>query len=353
MNRNFLAALTNAALVIVSVVTAFLIVELVARVWYGDFRLVNFPKTEANLLKKGFPAEFSPHLGYRPRPGLYTDTPWKTTATIGDHGIRLHGAAASAASSVVLAVGDSFTFGSDVGDGESWPARLQAVSGLNVINGGVFGYGIDQAILRAERLAAVFAPDAVILGFIADDVQRVELSVMYGVAKPVFTIGEGGLERLNPVLDPKPQPGHWLARFARDVFGYSVFVHHRFKQFFPQFWMSGMSKVRVHERGAEVACALLQNFAAIAGPGKVLLVQYEQQEIAAPERPPPVTALLACVAELDVEVVDLYVALKEVYATDRAAFDAFYDRHMTGRGNAFVAAELAKAETLQSLTAKR
>lgn len=353
MNRNFLAALTNAALVIVSVVAAFLIIELVARVWYGDFRLVNFPKTEANLLKKGFPAEFSPHLGYRPRPGLYTDTPWKTTATIGDHGIRLHGGGALAASPVVLAVGDSFTFGSDVGDGDSWPARLQVVSGLNVINGGVFGYGIDQAILRAERLTAVFAPDAIILGFIADDMQRVELSVMYGVAKPVFAIGEGGLERLNPVLDPAPRPAHWLTRFTRDVFGYSIFFHHRFKQFFPQFWMSGMSNVRVHEHGAEVACALLQKFAAIAGPRKVLLVQYELREIAAPERPLAVTALLACVAELDVEVVDLYVALKEAHATDRAVFDTFYDRHMTGRGNAFAAAELAKAEALQSLMAKR
>jgi hypothetical protein len=353
MNRNFLAALTNAALVLASVVAAFLIVELVARVWYGNFRLVNFPKTEASLLKRGFPAQFSTHLGYRPRPGVYTDTPWKTTATIGDHGVRLHGAAAPAVSPTVLAVGDSFTFGSDVGDGDSWPARLQAASGLNVINGGVFGYGIDQAILRGERLAAVFVPDAVILGFIADDVQRAELSVMYGVAKPVFTIGEGGLERLNPVLDPVPQPAHWLARFTRDVFGYSIFLHHRFKQFFPQFWMSGMSSVRVHGHGVEVACALLQKFAAIAGPGKVLLVQYEQGEIAAPERPPPVMALLACVAALDVEVVDLYLALKEVYATDRAVFDAFYDRHMSARGNAFVAAELAKAETLRSLTAKR
>ncbi len=353
MNRNFLVASTKAALVIVSVVVAFLIVELTARIWYGDFRLINFPKTEANLLKKGFPAEFSPHLGYRPRPGSYTDTPWKTTVTISDYGTRLYDEGEPAASPVVLAVGDSFTFGSDVGDGDSWPARLQAVTGLNVINGGVFGYGIDQTILRAEKLAAVYKPDAIILGFIADDVQRVELSVMYGVAKPIFAISEGELERLNPVLDPSPQPAHRLARFTRDVFGYSIFFHHRFKQFFPQFWMSGMSSVRVHGHGVEVACALLQKFAAIAGPGKVLLVQYEQGEIAAPERPPPVMALLACVAALDVEVVDLYLALKEVYATDRAVFDAFYDRHMSARGNAFVAAELAKAETLRSLTAKR
>lgn len=52
----------------------------------------------------------------------------------------------------ILAVGDSYTFGDEVSDWETWPAQLQKLSGRRVINGGVFGYGIDQAFLRARRL---------------------------------------------------------------------------------------------------------------------------------------------------------------------------------------------------------
>ena len=43
-----------------------------------------------------------------------------------------------------MAVGDSFTFGDEVNDGQTWPAQLQQLTGRRVINGGVSGYGFDQ-----------------------------------------------------------------------------------------------------------------------------------------------------------------------------------------------------------------
>ena len=54
----------------------------------------------------------------------------------------------------ILAVGDSFTFGDEVNDGQTWPAQLQLLTGRRVLNGGVSGYGFDQIVLRAEQLAA-------------------------------------------------------------------------------------------------------------------------------------------------------------------------------------------------------
>jgi hypothetical protein len=49
----------------------------------------------------------------------------------------------------VLVVGDSFTFGDQVSDDETWPACLEATLHRGVDNGGVFGYGAAQALRRA------------------------------------------------------------------------------------------------------------------------------------------------------------------------------------------------------------
>ena len=53
---------------------------------------------------------------------------------------------------LTLAAGDSFTFGDEVNDDESWPAALEQLTGRRVINAGVPGFGLDQAVLRAEQL---------------------------------------------------------------------------------------------------------------------------------------------------------------------------------------------------------
>ena len=65
----------------------------------------------------------------------------------------------------ILALGDSFTLGLAVSDGEDFPARLDAVLGPNitVLNAGVPGYGTAQATGLMRRLVAATEADAVIL----------------------------------------------------------------------------------------------------------------------------------------------------------------------------------------------
>ena len=56
---------------------------------------------------------------------------------------------------VVLTVGDSFTFGDQVSDKDTWQSCLNdKESRYFFINGGVGGYGILQSILRAEELSS-------------------------------------------------------------------------------------------------------------------------------------------------------------------------------------------------------
>lgn len=84
----------------------------------------------------------------------------------------------------VVALGDSFTHGDEVMFDQSWPARLAVHSGLNVLNLGVGGYGVDQAVLRYEKVPV--EADHVLLGLIAGDLERAQTQV--------YNFSRGGLK---------------------------------------------------------------------------------------------------------------------------------------------------------------
>ena len=94
----------------------------------------------------------------------------------------------------IAIVGDSFTFGVEVPFESSWGAVLEGSLGAptTVLNLGVDGYGVDQAVLRYERDARAWKPDVAILGFINHDLER-SLSVY-----PFVTFPEWGLPFTKP-----------------------------------------------------------------------------------------------------------------------------------------------------------
>ena len=78
----------------------------------------------------------------------------------------------------VAAFGCSFTYGSEVAGADAWAARLDAARpDLEVLNFGVPGYGLDQALLRYDRIAArddaaACLGDEVWLGFLPGTLLR-------------------------------------------------------------------------------------------------------------------------------------------------------------------------------------
>jgi hypothetical protein len=90
-----------------------------------------------------------------------------------------------------LAVGDSYTFGDHVSDHETWPAHLERLLQRPVLNGGVFGYGVDQIILRTEELLPRLRPQVVVVSIIPADVTRTEYSKNFSW-KPYYDIRDGG-----------------------------------------------------------------------------------------------------------------------------------------------------------------
>jgi hypothetical protein len=103
----------------------------------------------------------------------------------------------------ILILGDSFTFGDEVSDNETYSYYLQdMLPHTEVINLGVHGYGHDQMLILLEEQGIRWAPDIVILGFIPEDMSR-NLLAFRDFAKPCFVLRNGTLTLTNT---PVPRP---------------------------------------------------------------------------------------------------------------------------------------------------
>jgi lysophospholipase L1-like esterase len=104
----------------------------------------------------------------------------------------------------ILILGDSFTFGDEVSDNETYSYFLQQMMpNTEIINGGVSGYGFDQMLIFLREELVKYKPDIVILGFIENDMERCLLQFR-DYAKPKFIIANGKLE-LRGVPVPRPE----------------------------------------------------------------------------------------------------------------------------------------------------
>jgi hypothetical protein len=107
------------------------------------------------------------------------------------------------------AFGDSFTFGLEVEDSETWVHLLSRRSGCTIRNYGVNAYGFDQAVLRYERIAP--KDNVVIFGLITEMPRRSVAASwtfysgnqppVYTNIKPYFTLSDADL-RLHPIPVP-------------------------------------------------------------------------------------------------------------------------------------------------------
>ncbi len=117
----------------------------------------------------------------------------------------------------ILILGDSFTFGDEVSDDETYSAHLQAMlPHTEIINMGVHGYGRDQMLILLKEEGIKYQPDIVILGFLALDMSR-NILKFRDFAKPLFVLGRGEL-KLTGTPVPRPEeilqwdwtrPGSW------------------------------------------------------------------------------------------------------------------------------------------------
>ena len=109
----------------------------------------------------------------------------------------------------ILFLGDSFTFGDEVGDHETYCHYLQEIRpDLEIVNMGVHGYGHDQMLLLFRELGRKYKPDYVFLGYLAIDRRRNLLSFR-DFSKPKFELKN---ERLVLTNSPVESPEAVLSR---------------------------------------------------------------------------------------------------------------------------------------------
>ncbi len=136
----------------------------------------------------------------------------------------------------VLAFGDSFTHGDQIGNDDTWENVLEKSNPkLEILNFGVPGYGPDQAWLRYQQKGKGYEPRIVMMGFMPENIHRV-VNVFRPfyyegtgtpLAKPRFVLRGDGLElvpsELKSIEDYQNflrEPGPALARMGARDFHY-------------------------------------------------------------------------------------------------------------------------------------
>lgn len=286
-------------------------------------------------------------LGYRPRPGHTAPG-----ITIDPEGLRTTGAAPAGDKAPILAVGDSFTFGEEVADGESWPAYLQRITGRRVLNGGVSGYGFDQIVLRAEQLASRDTmaphdkPSDIVVAFIADDIRRTEMRRLWSADKPWFVMVDGKLELRGVPVPPRADPQSTLSFWQRTL-GYSYlfdFILRRLDLLHD--WFGDHIRVHASGVGELLACRLTERLAELqkqSGARVLLLAEYDPVVLEDPafaaEQRRLTGGLLACAEKNGLATLDSFSALSAT-AQPRRLYGLW---HMNNAGNRLIAELVAKA----------
>jgi hypothetical protein len=129
----------------------------------------------------------------------------------------------------ILILGDSFTFGDEVSDDETYSSYLQEMlPNAEVINMGVHGYGHDQMLILLKEEGIKYAPDIVIVGFLPLDMSR-NLLIFRDYAKPRFLL-RGGELKLTGTPVPRPEEvlkWDWARPRIVDLF---TLVRHQIKR---------------------------------------------------------------------------------------------------------------------------
>ena len=315
------------------------------------FKFVNWRHEQLQMDRLGEHGMVDPVLGWSVRAGFSSEG-YNTL----EHGVRRNFKETSVRTGGILAVGDSFAEGWEVGDDESWPAHLERITGIPVINVGVSAYGTDQILLRAERFLPIVKPKILIVGFLEFDIIRAGFS-HFGAPKPYFTLERGELRYHPPApFEPNAPSGVFAdaAGMIRTPLGYSALADHLLSRLTPNYWY-GKDNIQFHKVSTDVVgvtCALLARVKKQADQSKtrmLLFMQYYAAIIVENEKPTEnAQRVMACAASAGIEVVDQFGPLRAVAAADPNAVWSYYINkgemftHMTSKGNEHAAELLAK-----------
>ena len=350
--------LARGILVIFSLLVTLAGLELACRAYRGPEWLARWPNFITHQ-RSVFQGElqrqfvFDATLGYVPRPDFRS-----ARVNHDERGMRVSpsGPGEQLDTPPVLVTGDSFAYGDEIADAETWPTMLQALLHRQTLNAGVVGYGLDQIVLRTEQQAAVAAPAlvpaAIVASFIADDLRRNEYSHAWGKEKPYFTLAPDGTLVLRNVPVPQDADRASGLSFLQRALGWSALAEIVMRRLGNAYeWQGAGARATPAGSGETLACPLMQRLARIGVPTLVVGL-YAPSVWRLDPRPQWVIdeirqtrQTLACAAAAGLATLDMYDTLDKA-VRERGRDAIFFNFHVSAEGNrhiaAAVAAELAR-----------
>jgi hypothetical protein len=342
----------NVALLLLCLLAPLLAIELGYRLMAGLplLKLANWRTERVITVNLGeLKAIPDPVLGWTNKSSSYNEDGYTTI----EYGVRKNFDETTIRTGGMLAAGDSFTEGWEVKDHESWPAVVEKLTSVPVINAGTGGYGTDQTILRAEQMLPIVRPKILLIGFHELAIVRAGFTV-FGAPKPYFTLDDGEL-RYHPATFVEPREKDtiaWMAAYrVREALGYSAFADYLLSRLNPNFWHGDPGRDLYQKSGADevtVTCALLKRLKSRAdqdGVHVMLILQYYATLILESDRPGPHSqAVAACARDMGIRVVDQFASLHAIVAAGGPTIirDYYWPYgdifgHMTAKGNAHAA----------------
>ena len=287
-------------------------------------------------------SRFDGSLGHVPNEGFdaVIDIPgWKNSKiTIDSRGFRSNDNPATIGTSHrTLTLGDSFTFGSQVSNAETWAACLERKTAAHVDNAGVFGYGSAQAIKRGsaiiEQSRAQPYARVILSVLVAGDFARDRLAYNYGFPRPAVVKTQAGLawaEIPDPKVpgtryNPRKPNALMLALYQRSLLANRILTRAGFDPY-------GDLLSREHPAAAgkeEIIDWAFEKFSRLDVPEKFVVLQY-YADLTAKELLEERAVLLRILAKYSIPYVDTYAALA---GKDPARH---WNKHHTPLGNELV-----------------
>jgi GDSL-like Lipase/Acylhydrolase family len=198
--------------VVIGLGLAALIAELGLRGWKSH--LGRSDQLDPGLIQR------EPAQGWRMSPGWnggHAHHDFSVIYSVDSAGFRRDPMFQSGASNWVAVVGDSFTFGLGVNDGETFVSRLNGLQRGQFVNFGVPGYSTDQEVLLCESEVLPRRPSELLLvvylgNDLLDNLRFIPLQV--GAPKPRFVVTHQELvllpapNRGTPPDPPDPNPAY-------------------------------------------------------------------------------------------------------------------------------------------------
>jgi hypothetical protein len=345
--------IVSAGLIVLSIGTSFLVLEVAVRVLDG-IPVLSGTNFVARALDEvhSVGVQHDPQVGWVMAPNLQSDN-----FTTGEFGVRMPSAKiVPLQQKAILFVGDSFGAGSGVTDAEAWPAVLERTIDTQVIDAAVGGYGFDQLVLRAEALLPLLDPRMLIVqARLEYGISVARMSIAGGAPKPYFAIEKGELALHNSPVPEFASSSRDIGR-TRSVLGHSYLVQFVMTRLNLLQWWVASPSMRIKwelspEQAKEVSCLLMRRLAHIRdqrGIRVAMVVQYSAPEIM--EQPlhweADRSAVIGCAEREGLEVVDTLEPLRSVYRRGTlASFQGLWQMqdnnrvygHMSAEGNRLIA----------------